>query len=86
MKTFINSHLVAILRNIKQVNCSDDVLLQTKDLTSLGFDSLDLMNIVIGCEDKFQIIFDSEDLVREVLNTVPVLVASLMKYCMNKDK
>jgi acyl carrier protein len=64
--------LKAIL--VEEMNISADEITLDSELTNdLGFNSLELADLVLLCEEKFDITFDDEDLptlitVRDVVN------------------
>ena len=64
----------------QQEICSDDIGVDSLLKQDLGFDSLSLVAVIIGLEDKFGIRFEENDLNPALINTVSDLINLVGKY------
>lgn len=57
-----------------------DVELLTKDMDEFGFDSVDKLDLVMAIEDRFNLIFDANDIIKcRTLNEIAGSVGRLLK-------
>ncbi len=58
----------------------EDVELLTKDMDEFGFDSVDKLDLVMAIEDRFNLIFDANDIIKcRTLNEIAGSVGRLLK-------
>ena len=65
----------------EQEICSSDISVDSLIKEDLGFDSLSLVAVIIGLEDKFGIRFEENDLNPALINTVSDLI-NLVDKCL----
>lgn len=57
-----------------------DVELLTKEMDEFGFDSVDKLDLVMAIEDRFNLIFDANDIIKcRTLNEIAGSVGRLLK-------
>lgn len=76
----IENKIVENIRKRKTLSISDDELKTCEDLTSLGFDSIDLMHNVISLEEEFSCDFCEADLEFDNVNSIVKLVNLIHTY------
>jgi acyl carrier protein len=58
----------------------EDVELLTKDMDEFGFDSVDKLDLVMAIEDRFNLIFDANDIIKcRTLSEIGGSVGRLLK-------
>jgi acyl carrier protein len=58
----------------------EDVELLTKDMDEFGFDSVDKLDLVMAIEDRFNLIFDANDIIKcRTLSEIAGSVGRLLK-------
>ena len=79
----IEESIIACLKKSGDINITNDALAQCGDLTNIGFDSIELMHIVLGIEEIFGISFKENDLIYENVNSFPNLMKLVIAYLPN---
>lgn len=74
--------IIEIVRNILP-DKSRAVLPTTDLIESLGFDSLNILELITALEEKFDILFDDEDLDLSNFNTINTIRLTLERYVKN---
>lgn len=62
MNDYVTESMIKCLRNNVNINESDEVIIQCQDLSNIGFDSIELMYVILKFEEVFEISFKEEDL------------------------
>lgn len=78
----VESKLCEIINQVGDSSYSGEKLVQCEDLTSLGFDSVALMRIVVECEEIFSFEFEEDELIFSKINNFK----TLSKIIENKQK
>ena len=75
----MSDEVVTIIRSIKQHD-GHDIDEKTYLIDSLGFTSLDVMNLILALEQRFKITFNDEDLDLDRFVTVGAVLETLKGY------